>query len=188
MIHHAEFPSSHALEDNSDSCRVALARYGNVPVVARFQVGDLAITRGQSVVVETDRGEELATLLEFVPDHLQQDESPSGSILRTATESDRQTAAEAAVRCEGQFGDWLQRCQDWKLQLELIDIEQTLDGKLILYVLNDRGPETTRLALLAAAGGHGIIHVQPVVADGIDTAASAGGGCGTGGGCGCGHS
>jgi hypothetical protein len=37
------------------------------------------------------------------------------------------------------------------MQLELIDIERTLDDRLILYVLNDRSAETTRLGF--AGGG-----------------------------------
>ncbi|MFO0976393.1 MAG: hypothetical protein U0996_08345 [Planctomycetaceae bacterium] len=65
----------------------------------------------------------------------------------------------------------------------MIDIERTLDRRLILYVLNEHDPETTRLALLAAAGGHGIIHVQPVTSDGIPPEKSKGG-CGD---CGCSH-
>ena len=46
--------------------------------------------------------------------------------------------------------------------MELIDLEWTLDkSKLILYVLNDRGPEATRLGLQAAAAGLGTVEVQP---------------------------
>ena len=74
---------------------------------------------------------------------------------------------------------------DWQLQLQLIDVERTLgDDHVILYVLNDQNAETTRLALLAAAAGFGIIHVQPVTADGIVNQTSGGcgsGGCGSGG-------
>ena len=64
------------------------------------------------------------------------------------------------------------------MQLELIDIERTLDDRLVLYVLNDRSAETTRLALLAAAGGFGVIHVQPVSAEGV-VQTGGGGGCGS---------
>ena len=84
---------------------------------------------------------------------------------------DQQTA-------EDSFTEWLVRAEKWKLQLELIDIERTLDDRLILYVLNDRSAEATRMALLAAAGGFGVIHVQPVSAEGI-VQASGGGGCGS---------
>ena len=79
---------------------------------------------------------------------------------------------------EVSFPLWTTRVEKWKMQLELIDIERTLDDRLILYVLNDRSAETTRLALLAAAGGFGVIHVQPVSAEGV-VQASGGGGCGS---------
>ncbi len=72
------------------------------------------------------------------------------------------------------------RIDEWKLSLELIDLEWTLDkSKLILYVLNDRGPESTKLALQAAAAGWGTIEVQPVGPDG-PISVSQGGGCGSG--------
>ncbi|MFN8705965.1 MAG: hypothetical protein ACK50J_04745, partial [Planctomyces sp.] len=72
--------------------------------------------------------------------------------------------------------------REWKLELELIDLEITLDEKTVLYVLNDRNAETTRLALLAAATGRGIVIVQPVTADGVVPLGSGGGGgCGSGG-------
>jgi hypothetical protein len=54
-----------------------------------------------------------------------------------------------------------------------------------LYVLTERGPATTTLALQAAAEGLGLIEVQPVSAAGL-VAVPSGGGCGTGG-CGCSH-
>ena len=85
-----------------------------------------------------------------------------------------------------QFSGWIRRLRTWQLQLELIDLEWTLDRRLILYVLNARGAETTRLALLAAAHGDGTVHVQPVNADGVVSASSGGSGCGSGcgsGGC-----
>ncbi|MCA9058814.1 MAG: hypothetical protein KDA85_09950, partial [Planctomycetaceae bacterium] len=72
----------------------------------------------------------------------------------------------------------------WNLQLQLIDLEWTLDrSRIVLYVLNDRGAETTRLALLAAAAGLGIIHVQSVSADGViqQSSGCGSGGCGSGG-------
>ena len=65
------------------------------------------------------------------------------------------------------------------------DLEWTLDRqKLVLYVLGGRGPDTTRLALQAAAAGLSVIEVQPVSAEGVVPLPAAGGGCGSGG-CGC---
>ena len=71
--------------------------------------------------------------------------------------------------------------------MELLDLEWTLDrGKLVVYVLGGRGPDTTRLALLAAASGQASIEVQPVSTEGLVPLERSGGGCGSGG-CGCSH-
>ena len=76
---------------------------------------------------------------------------------------------------------------EWKLDLDLVDLEWTLDRqKLVLYVLGGRGPEATKLALQAAAAGLAVVEVQPVTADGPVPLPPAGGGCGSGG-CGCEH-
>jgi hypothetical protein len=163
---------------------LVLARYGRVPQVARFAVHGFALQRDDSVVVSTDRGEELATVLQLLPSPKRKvsgewDVNWTGEVLRLATQDDLTVAAASALAAEVSFPQWLDRASKWKLQLELIDLERTLDERLILYVLNDRGAETTRLALLAAAAGFGVVHVQPVGAEGI--VESTGGGCGSGG-------
>ncbi len=160
---------------------LVLARYGRVPQVARFAAWGDKPERNASVVVSTDRGQELATVLQTLPPNAKTAEgeaaTPTGELLRLATADDLEHSAQDQKAAEDSFADWSARAEKWKLQLELIDIERTLDDRLILYVLNDRSAETTRLALLAAAGGFGVIHVQPVSAEGVVQA--SGGGCGT---------
>ena len=164
-----------------------LARYGRVPQVARFGAWGERPDRNAAVVVSTDRGQELATVLQTLPPNAKTAEgdeaTPTGELLRLATADDLERSAMEQQSAEDSFTEWTIRAEKWKLQLELIDIERTLDDRLILYVLNDRSAETTRLALLAAAGGFGVIHVQPVSAEGV-VQASGGGGCGT---CGTSH-
>lgn len=168
---------------------LVLARYGRVPQVARFAGFGTAPARGTLVVVSTERGEELASALQILPAPKLNDSPPAltGELLRVATPEDSQLADALTQRAEADFAAWLKRAAQWKLQLELIDTEYTLDEKLILYVLNDRNAETTRLALLAAAGGFGIVHVQPVSSEGIVQSTGGGGGgcgsCSTEGGC-----
>lgn len=162
---------------------LVLARYGCVPQVARFAAWGDKPDRTSQIVVSTDRGQELAIVLQTLPPNAKtaegEDATPTGEFLRIATDDDlaRTLADQQAV--EASFAEWTARAEKWKLQLELIDIERTLDDRLILYVLNDRSAETTRLALLAAAGGFGVIHVQPVTAEGVVQASGGGGGCGT---------
>ncbi|MCA9058390.1 MAG: hypothetical protein KDA85_07820 [Planctomycetaceae bacterium] len=160
-----------------------LARYGSIPQVARFSA-EADFERGSQVVCETDRGIEVAEVLQQVRSMASTGEGDvTGKVLRLASDSDLQQLATQRQQGEAAFADWLSRIVEWQLQLELIDLEQTLDGRLILYVLNERGAETTRLALLAAARGLGIVQVQPVGPEGI-ISGDTGGGCGS---CGCGH-
>ena len=168
-----------------------LVRYGAIPEVARFlQRGGEPLAHGDTVVVRTHRGIELGMSLgtggasEPAPEH---SDDRDFIVLRRATTEDRQRAELVRSESEREYSAWRQRIGQWDLRLELIDLERTLDGeKLILYVLNDRGPECTRLALQAAAAGHGIIEVQPVGLEGLVTLPSSQGSCGTGcgsGGC-----
>lgn len=172
---------------------LALVRYGTIPEVARFTCGAVAgLTRGTAVVVETHRGLQVGTFLERVtpvhPADRNGSQSPpvaSNPVLRTATEEDLASAGRLQQEASAAFDEWADRIAGWDLELELIDLEWTLDrSKLILYVLNERGPDCTKLALQAAAAGLGIVEVQPVSAEGlVSQPASTGGGCGS---CGCG--
>jgi cell fate regulator YaaT (PSP1 superfamily) len=170
----------------------ALVRYGAIPEVGRFPVPPEARWhRGTSVVVRTSRGIELGTLLTDVAPHANgfDDELSEQRVLREATGDDLRQAEDQRGRCDGEFAEWQRRIAEWRLDLQLIDLERTLDGaKLIAYVLNERGPDCTKLALQAAARGLGAIEVQPVGAEGL-VQADTGGGCGSGscGSGGCGH-
>ncbi|MDP1796155.1 MAG: PSP1 C-terminal domain-containing protein [Planctomycetaceae bacterium] len=173
--------------DSSASRLVYLVRYGTTPEVARCVVdAGSDLSRGDAVIVRTHRGEQLGTLLERERSSSTVEEIEF-EILRRADEADLAQAKISRQRCEQAFGIWMQRIADWDLQIELLDIEETLDGqKTILYVLCERGPDSTKLALQAAAAGLGLIEVQPVSAEGLVVIAPSGGGCGTGG-CGCEH-
>ena len=175
----------------TSAATVYLVRYGAVPEVARFVQSDGAAPgRGDQVVVETHRGFQLGSVLERLKP------SPGISpadvefrVERIATKEDLLAARDLTTDCENAFEAWCARILQWNLNLELIDLEWTLDRqKLILYVLCERGPDSTKLALQAAAAGLGIIEVQPVSATGLIQPEPTGGSCGSGGGgCGCSH-
>ena len=161
-----------------------LVRYGAIPEVARFGVECAEpIERGAAVVVRTHRGLQVGTLLQPAPGHAA---GPNGHgsdfvLVRPAEGADRRAAAELRTDCETQFNEWRRRIEQWNLDLQLIDLEWTLDrAKLILYVLNERGPDCTKLALHAAAAGLGLVEVQPVDENGL-VALQTAGGCGSGG-------
>jgi cell fate regulator YaaT (PSP1 superfamily) len=165
-----------------------LVRYGAVPEVAHFRAtADLPIKRGQNVIVATHRGEELGTVLEALcpskePQRAGEDGNVVRDVVRMASDDDVQRCAAQLADAQREFAHWEQRIAEWGLDLQLIDVEWTLDRrKLILYVLNDRGPESTKLALQAAAAGLGVVEVQPVSREGLVPAPPSSG-CGS---CGC---
>jgi len=173
---------------------VFLVRYGAIPEVGEFSCAlPERPPRNATVIVRSHRGLEIGTLLEAVrrPSRSSADPRDSGDevtnspVVRVATTEDR--AQHASLRHEAQeaYSEWRNRIAEARLDLELIDLEWTLDrGKLVLYVLGDRGADTTKLALLAAAEGSTPIEVQPVAAEGVVSMPASGGGCGSGG-CGC---
>lgn len=172
-----------------------LVRYGTIPEVARCRSDTLELRRGEAVVMESQRGQQLGVVVEVLKpsrsmtpvdsDEARDDASAGFTVIRSATESDHNRHAELRVEAESEFGDWVNRIADWNVDVQLVDLEWTLDRtKRVLYVLNDRGPECTKLAIQAAAAGLGIIDVQPVAAEGLVSQPSGGGGCGSGG-CGC---
>jgi hypothetical protein len=171
-----------------------LVRYGAIPEVARF-AHDLAEppSRHERVVVNSHRGLELGTTLEAlrpaagraadsVAGQDAVDSEPAYRVLRRATPDDEALYEELRRDAHAAFASWQRRIEEWKLELELVDVEWTLDRqKLVLYVLGGRGAETTKLALQAAAAGLAVVEVQPVSADGPVPLAAGGGGCGSGG-------
>jgi len=155
---------------NAETDAVYLVRYGVIPEVAR--IGGLSqrmTSRGTTVVVETDRGLQLGTVLERLkPSSVSLDWKIDSRIVRDATAADIAAFQELSAECEKGFHEWCERILHWKLQLELIDLEWTLDRQcLILYVLCERGPDSTQLALRAESTGLGKIEVQPVSANGL---------------------
>lgn len=165
-----------------------LVRYGAIPEVAKFVAEEVyPLQRGAHVVVQSPRGLDLGTVLQVVPGSSAADADSDLRIERAATPED--LAAFESLRDDGQalFAEWWSRIRDWKLELELVDVEWTLDReKLVLYVLGGRSADTTKLALFAATAGHATVVVQPVGKEGlVPMPQSTGGGCGCGDGGGC---
>ncbi|MEZ6055774.1 MAG: hypothetical protein R3C01_03625 [Planctomycetaceae bacterium] len=174
-----------------------LVRYGVIPEVARCRgLVDVEMSRGDRVVVETHRGSQVGVIVDTLrvtaePKQVSADavdEEPSFfNILRAANDDDEAKFASLEMQADAAWDDWQRRIEEWNIDLQMIDLEWTLDGeKLVIYVLNDRGNECAKLALHAATEGLGIIEVQPVSEEGVvpQPASNTGGGCGSGG-CGC---
>jgi len=185
LRYNAGMTTTSPMRTNPPVLTIYLVRHGTVPEVVKGSwAGEDRLTRGARVVLQTHRGLVLGTVLEGVRPAVEPDSEetvPASEILRRATPEDLQRELELQEQCRVEFSTWECRIAEWKLDLQLIDLEWTLDGsKIVLFVLNERGPECTKLALQAAAAGFGIIEVQPVSLDGLVTAPSGGkgGGCG----------
>ena len=172
--------------------QTVLVRYGAIPEVARFRTAaSERLERGSAAVVRTHRGLELGAVLQDVEEDvprvsLSEEPGSEPQILRLATADDLRQHARLRAAAEADYESWCERIRQWNLHLQLLDLEWMLDGqKLVLYVLNERGPDCTKLALQAAAAGLGIVEVQPVDAHGLvqlETSGGCGsGGCGSGG-------
>lgn len=168
-----------------------LVRYGLIPEVARCRLpSDAELPRGADVVVETQRGLQLGAVVQILRQSPARQAAPVDAsdetayvVVRQATPADQARHRELRDDAQVQFLAWVDRIRHWNVDVQLVDLEWTLDrSKLILYVLNERGPECTRLAIQAAAAGLGPVEVQPVSAEGLMTQPAAGGGCGS---CGC---
>jgi len=82
---------------------IFLVRYGTVPEVARFANNSSEIpARGELVVVETDRGLQIGTVLERLKQNFDPANSvqPEFKLLRSATESDRNAARDRSRECD----------------------------------------------------------------------------------------
>ncbi|QDV31316.1 hypothetical protein Spb1_32600 [Planctopirus ephydatiae] len=178
-------------ESPGTSAQVVLVRAGRMPEVERAVVSEgLTVQRGDVVILETPRGpltgrvlEDISKTWRLVP----HEALPAITVQRIPTKDDEVTIRELESLSAQEFMPWVMRIRSWDLDLELVDLEKTLDReKWILYVLAGRGPDCTKLALQAAAAGLGIIEVQPIQAAGTRPK-EVSKGCGSsGGGCGCG--
>ena len=151
---------------------VVLVRYGAVPEVARFGLPEgMDAERGDRVVVEGPRGRmagEVLARLRRSPEPGAEEPSTTGAVIGPAGD-------EAA---EDLFELWAGRIAEWGVDVELVDAERSLDGRTVLYVLNGRGAEPTKLALRAVTENLGLIDVQPVTAAGVEPPRGGCGSCG----------
>ena len=156
---------------------IALVRFGAAGEVARFGLPEgMLVRRGDRVVVAGPRGEIPGIVLERLRrSHEPSAEEPTttGAVLRKGGDGRTPTATAAS-----EYDLWQSRIAEWQIDVELLDVETSLDGRTTLFVLNERGAEPTKLALRAVTENLGLIEVQPMDAEGV-VAASGGGGCGS---------
>lgn len=104
-----------------------------------FNAGDLELSPGQSVIVETDRGRALGTVV-TAPREVPPAETPDNlkNVVRHATDEDLALAENSATREKEAFRFCLERIKARNMEMKLVRAEYLFDGsKIIFYFTAD---------------------------------------------------
>ncbi len=118
-----------------------------------FSPGTLSLTTGQSVVVETPRGAEIAEVVESA--HLVDDQlikSPLRSVLRAVTPGDLELQAQRKSKETEALDICKQKVQEHQLDMKLVRVEYNFDmSKLMVYFTSGGRVDFRRLVKDLAA-------------------------------------
>lgn len=105
-----------------------------------FNAQGLELQKGDRVVVETDRGRALGTVV-LPPREVPRSEAPASikSVLRLATDEDLSLAATNASREGEAFRFCQRRIQERKMEMKLVRAEYLFDGSKILFYFTADG-------------------------------------------------
>lgn len=104
-----------------------------------FNAGDLVLQPGDRVIVETERGKSIATVV-IAPREFAEAHAPEGlkSILRKAHSDDIDAAARNALREKDAFAFCLEKIKERGMDMKLVRVEYLYDGsKAIFYFTAD---------------------------------------------------
>lgn len=119
--------------------RIVSIKFRTAGKLYDFNARDLELETGEEVVVETDRGRAIGTVV-IAPREVPKKQAPDSlkSVQRKATEKDRQSAESFAEREEAAYRFCLQRIQERKMEMKLVRAEYVFDGsKIIFYFTAD---------------------------------------------------
>jgi cell fate regulator YaaT (PSP1 superfamily) len=113
-----------------------IARHGVMRFLGEYEAaGNAAYTRGQDVLLRSDRGVEIGCLLcEATPQALELLAEPTrGQIIRPLTEADHAELDRIRKAEVGEFETCNRFIADRKLQMELVDVEHLFGGERIVF-------------------------------------------------------
>lgn len=120
--------------------KVVGVRFKTAGKIYYFDPGELVIDLNSNVIVETARGIEFGLVV--VPNR-EVDESeivaPLKKVIRIATDEDVAHAAENEKKEKEAFNICLQKINDHKLDMKLIDVEYTFDNNKVLFYFTADG-------------------------------------------------
>lgn len=119
--------------------KVVGVRFRNAGKIYFFGPGDMELTMGMHVIVETARGVELGTVMTGPKEVKEEDVvQPLKPVIRIASEADEKTAAKNREKEKEAFKICLEKIAKHKLEMKLVEAEYTFDNnKLLFYFTAD---------------------------------------------------
>ena len=119
--------------------KVVGVRFKHAGKIYYFDPGDIELTAGDPVIVETVRGIEYGQVV-VAPKEVEESDvvQPLKQVLRRATEEDMEILAENAEKERSAFQIGLEKIEKHGLPMKLVDVEYTFDNsKVIFYFTAD---------------------------------------------------
>lgn len=119
--------------------KVVGVRFKKAGKIYYFDPGDLSLSPGTEVIVETVRGLEYGYVM-VGPKEVSEEEitQPLKKVIRVATEEDRKKLQENREKEKKAFQIGLEKIEQHQLKMKLIDVEYTFDrNKIIFYFTAD---------------------------------------------------
>ncbi|MFO7983046.1 MAG: stage 0 sporulation family protein [Desulfuromonadales bacterium] len=119
--------------------RIVSIKFRTAGKLYDFHAGDLELETGDAVVVETDRGRTLGTVV-IAPREVPKKQLPNSlkGVQRKATEKDLDAADKFLEREEAAYRYCMQRIQERKMEMKLVRAEYVFDGsKIVFYFTAD---------------------------------------------------
>lgn len=120
--------------------KVIGVRFRRAGKVYYFDPCDMAINKGDNVIVETARGVEFGNVVVGVKE-LEEDKiiQPLKPVMRIATEEDAETEAKNREKEKDAFKICLEKIEKFGLEMKLIDVEYTFDNNKVLFYFTADG-------------------------------------------------
>lgn len=115
-------------------------RFKRMGKVYYFDPGELAFTEGDGVIVETVRGIEYGDVA-MLPREVSESEvvAPLKPVIRVATEADKRQVQENEQKEREALVIGAERIAEHKLDMKLVDVEYTFDGKKVVFYFTADG-------------------------------------------------
>ena len=144
--------------------KIVGVRFRNAGKIYYFGPGNLDLTAGMHVIVETARGVEMGTVM--IPTREVNDDSviqPLKPVIRIATEADEKTALKNREKEKEAFKICLEKIAKHKLDMKLVEVEYSFDAnKIVFFFTSDGRVDFRELVKDLAARFHTRIELRQI--------------------------